>query len=808
MNIKSLQLKRALRTALLVLMLSAMGMGKGYAYDYDFSAKCSSGQTLYYQILNSNEVAVTYPYHVESPYPVINDYWYNFDRPTGNLSIPESVTNSGISYSVTQIREHAFSNCNGLTGVVIPNSVHRINEAGFGGCTGLTKITIPNSITYIGVKAFYSCNSLSRVNITDLESWCRIYFAASSSYGTSDNLYDYRYTNPLFYAHKLYLNGSLVQDLTIPDGIYSINSGAFIGANIRTLNTPTSVTSIGIQSFDGCSNLESINISNFLTSIGQGAFHNCSSLSSITIPESVRRIAAQAFSGCSNLTIVNYNASNCEFYNSTYYGQVHSIFKDCNSLTTLNIGNAVQSFSNWLYADCPSITKIQISDIAAWCGIAFEGTPFSSGITPYLNDAILTDLEIPEGVSSISPYAFKDAACIRCVSLPHSLTVIGRSAFEGCSSLSGGLNIPQSVTTIENSAFANCEGISEVYYSGNMTQWCNITFDNMTSNPLYYAHNLYINNDLITNLTIPESITEIKDYAFYGGNCFAKLTIPKSVTSIGSYAFDNCNGLTMVDFYATNCTSISSFNSSPIVTVNIGENVQTIPSNAFSNCASLNTIISLATTPPTIGSNAFSNISPVATLFVPCGSQMAYFSNWNMFEYNNIHEDCTSRPVSISSNITGGTVTPSVSQATMGQEVRLTVTPNPGMTLSSLTVYNTVDPTQIIPITPIGKTTSVYSFVMPPYAVSVSASFNYTSVDENDCVSASIHPNPTSSIITIKAESLKQIYIYNMLGQIIYEREAFGNELDYDFSKQGEGIYFIRIETSNGVVTKRVVVTR
>ena len=83
-----------------------------------------------------------------------------------------------------------------------------------------------------------------------------------------------------------------------------------------------------------------------------------------------------------------------------------------------------------------------------------------------------------------------------------------------------------------------------------------------------------------------------------------------------------------------------------------------------------------------------------------------------------------------------------------------------------------------------------------------------TIVNESNSVGCTISPNPTNGKVTIEAENLKHISISNMLGQIVYDGDAIGNAFEYDFSKYKMGIYLIRIETTSGVATKRVVVTR
>ena len=131
------------------------------------------------------------------------------------------------------------------------------------------------------------------------------------------------------------------------------------------------------------------------------------------------------------------------------------------------------------------------------------------------------------------------------------------------------------------------------------------------------------------------------------------------------------------------------------------------------------------------------------------------------------------------------------------------------MMLSSISVYNATDPSQSIPIYPIGKGSSKYSFIMPPFGVSVSATFETgTSVGENNSIMVSVYPNPTNNIVTIETASLKHIRISNLLGQTIYDGNANGDTFEYDFDRHGAGIYVIRIETASGMAVKKVSVTR
>ena len=132
--------------------------------------------------------------------------------------------------------------------MTIGNSVTSIGDYAFQYCKALTSVTIGNSVTSIGEYAFEYCFSLTSVNISDIAAWCGISFSGSSS-------------NPLYYAHHLFLNGEEVKDLVIPN----------------------SVTSIRWYAFQRCSSLTSVTIGNSVTTIGYSAFSDCSSLTSVTI---------------------------------------------------------------------------------------------------------------------------------------------------------------------------------------------------------------------------------------------------------------------------------------------------------------------------------------------------------------------------------------------------------------------------------------------------------------------------------------------------------------------------------------------
>ena len=179
-----------------------------------------------------------------------------------------------------------YSDCSGLTSVIIGTSVTSIGDLAFSNCSGLTTVTIGTSVTTIGNHAFSNCSGLTSVHITDLAAWCKIIFVNGLA-------------NPIYYANHLFLNGIEIEDLVIPDNVTSIGDGAFYNCTgLTSVTIPNSVTTIGVSAFWGCSGLTSVTIPNSVTAIDEDAFYGCSGLTSITIPNSITYIGEYAFGGC------------------------------------------------------------------------------------------------------------------------------------------------------------------------------------------------------------------------------------------------------------------------------------------------------------------------------------------------------------------------------------------------------------------------------------------------------------------------------------------------------------------------------
>lgn len=294
---------------------------------------------------------------------------------SGVVTIPATVTYNNVEYCITSIKENAFY-----------------------WCSELTSITIPEGITSIGSDAFFGCSGLVAVHISNIESWCNITFGDFNS-------------NPIAEAHNLYLNGELVTELTIPQGITSIKKNAFSGCNcLAFVSLPESVDLIEEAAFSDCKNLTTINFPKGRLSIKGGAFSGCRSLTSITFLGETS-IGANAFSGCSSLDFIILPEGITTISDRVFY--------DCSSLTSIIIPEGVTKIGNYAFHGCRSLVSISI----------------------------------PESLTSIGYYAFNGCSSLADIVLPKNISYINSKAFANCTGLTDVYCYAESIPSTKIDAF-------------------------------------------------------------------------------------------------------------------------------------------------------------------------------------------------------------------------------------------------------------------------------------------------------------------------------------------------------------------
>ena len=336
----------------------------------------------------------------------------------------------------------------------------------------------------------------------------------------------------------------------------SIGTNAFSGCSgLTSIEIPDSVTSIGNYAFDGCSSLESVEIPSSVVSIGEGTFHYCSNLTSIDIPSGVTSIGNYTFRGCSALETVTFGDNS----------QLESIggyaFDDCFNLTSITLPSSLTSIGQGAFNNCSSLTSIEIpSSVIKIRDRAFAGTPWfanlqntSYGIATASDGQTRFVIDVPTDITDDE----LDMTNVK---------VIADDAFDDCTNLAS-ITIPDSVTSIGSSAFTGCSSLEKVNIT-DIDAWAMIDFTNSSANPLYYGAELYLNGELVTQVTLSIA-TKIEGYAFYSCSSLTSITIPSSVTSIDYQAFAACTTLTTMRVEATTPPTLQSTNAISTATTKI-----------------------------------------------------------------------------------------------------------------------------------------------------------------------------------------------------------------------------------------------
>ena len=442
-----------------------------------------------------------------------------------------SITRLVIENGVTYVGKYAFYNCTSLTSVSMADSVTTAGIRAFWDCTALTDVRLSEGLTSIAEGMFYSCSSLAFIKIP-------------ASVATISSWAFYRCTG--------------LREVEISEGVTLIEEYAFSYAGLKEVGIPRSVETIGQGAFSSCEDLETLIIEDGVSQIGKSAFTNCVNLKKVRMPTSVTELAYHIYTGGGA-------------------GESSSgVFLGCDSITSAGpMGSGCDYEYGWTteipagaFAFLPNLSKIIIPETVTKISYTKTGTKITSA------GPIGSGCDLEFGwKTQIIDGAFMGLSGLTSISLPETVTTIGRNAFNGCSSLTE-LNLPEGVTSVGDAAFAFCSSLTEFEIPKGITVLPRDTFASCAG---------------LNSILIPENITEIGYMAFAHCTGLQSVVVPESVVQLGSGVFEGCTGLINADirspvtviptFFFEDCTALK--------TVTLPETLKTIKQYAFNKCTAL-----------------------------------------------------------------------------------------------------------------------------------------------------------------------------------------------------------------------------
>ena len=415
-------------------------------------------------------------------------------------------------------------------------------------------------------------------------------------------------------------SGEYVGHLAIPgsvdyqDGTFQVTSierNAFsICQNIQSISLPPTITQIRPSAFNGCSKLDYVRISDLskwcnidFGSLSSNPLYKADhfylgddEIVELTIPSDVSVISAFAFSNCRSLQRL--------YLPETLKEVGYESFIGCSNLIEVTVSKNVSKFGNSAFGACDKLQALHISDLEAWCKSMFVNyisNPLYCAHHIYLNGEEITDLKIPESISSISDYAFiggqyiksvdmhdriekiGDGTFMLCsgielVTLPNSITTIGSEAFRGTGLVT--IDVPESVETIGVGCFSGCKRMTSAVIHGNVSN---------------LNERLFSSCPLLKNVDFLGKVFSIGNEAFMNCSDLELFSIPDSVKSIGSKAFWGCTNL---------------------LKINDGVSLEAIGDEAFRGCIKLDSL-SLPSNVVSVGKRAFQECTGMESVSLP-----------------------------------------------------------------------------------------------------------------------------------------------------------------------------------------------
>ena len=478
---------------------------------------------------------------------------------------------NGVLLSKNKTKIYLFPAASNLTGYYIPDTVTTVCSIAFGTTQNLKSVTGGKNVSVIDAKAFYYNKSIEEVSLS------------------TENLEEIK-------NYAFFMSENL-KTFNVAGGTTSVSYNSFSGCvSLESVVFDRGgISYIAGWTFEGCSSLKEISLSEELSFIGEKSFYGCTDLEEIELPDSVTSIGCDTFGNCSSLKTIRLPE-----------GLAHiasGVFKGCSVLESITLHSNLKSISNGAFSNCTSLDSIYYTGtVSDWCSISFtnsSASPFNYVDKFYINDMLVTDAVIPDGLTKINDYTFYNYKSLQSITIPDTVTHIGASAFEGTSNLLD-IKVSNKLEYIGKNAFYNTGFYKDPANWDNGLLYLNsnlIAVDKEKLNPdcrlytktkLIASHVFYKCFD-INAITIPESTEYINDYAFFDCDGLTNVTIPEKVKHIGNAAFYGCTNLKRITF---------------------NEGLKEIGDDAFLSCVSLQEI-NIPSSVTVIGEGAFANCTAV-----------------------------------------------------------------------------------------------------------------------------------------------------------------------------------------------------
>ena len=585
----------------------------------------------------------------------------NYASLPASVTVPESVSYNGISFSVTTISDRAFANCTALESISIPATVTKIggtyssaSHLPFYNCTSLKKVRFDDGASPLSLGANYISKSPYGKGLFYYAPLEEVYIGRNIVYEDYSGGDPFA-SSPAHYGYSAFYNQPKLTKVIIGENVTDIPAYLFYNNASITLMTLPNVKNIGTAAFRQCSKLTTLNLGQSLVNVGNGAFYECSNVTKLTLPNTTQKIGANAFYNCSSVTEVTVGTGLKSIGANGFYGcqsftalilpdgfttMGESAFEGCTKLTVAKLGTSLTAVPAKAFKNCPSLSEMVIPASAK-----------SIGDQALYNDSGLATITMNEGLRTIGNEVFWNNSGVMQFSIPGTVTSMGKNCFYGCTRATyltfrdgtetleiDNRNTRSSVIDAKTQNTSYRDRKYDYFYDCPirfLTLGKNVTFEYSHSETMYDLNGTsfksvarasapFINSKELRSVTIGPKVTFLYHHLFDGCANLTTLRMGQCIENIYTYAFRNCDKLVTVDFPETlKLIDNAAFaNCDALTGATFPGQLSRLGNSAYYNCPLLKDVVfndsDVSPTPSlTIGDYTFAKCPQICSLSFP-----------------------------------------------------------------------------------------------------------------------------------------------------------------------------------------------